>query len=116
MMFIKRQTRRSRGQAAVEAMFSIPVMMLVFAIGCTLFNITYNAQYAHVKARSKALKAANHMPCEKGDGRGVQTLRETMGNLDRTASATTDARNFVGIGRMDQPSRTMKAKATIVCK
>lgn len=110
MRFLRRANRK-KGQAAVEAMFSIPVMMLVFAIGCTLFNITYNAQYAHVKARSKLMKSANHMPCEIGDGRGVEKLSQLTDN----ASATTDARNFVGIGRMDQPSRTMKAKAVIVC-
>lgn len=112
MRFLRR-TDRKKGQAAVEAMFSIPVMMLVFAIGCTLFNITYNAQYAHVKARSKLMESAKHMPCKvSDDGRGVTELQQ----LTATASATTDARNFVGIGRMDQPSRTMKAKAVIVCK
>jgi hypothetical protein len=116
-MFVKRHTRRSAlGQAAVEAMFTIPVMMLVFAIGTHLFNMTYNAQYAHIKARSKIMKNANHMPCRIGDGRGVQELSQVTNGLRDQASATTSARNITGIVKMTQPARTMKAKAELKCE
>jgi len=104
--------KRRKGQAAVEAMYALPVMLLVFAIGCQLWNITFNAQYAHVKARSKLMRSANHMPCAVGDGRGVQALSQ----LQDTASATTDEHSFYG--RRFIPTarnRTMRAKAEIKC-
>ena len=104
--------KRRKGQAAVEAMYALPVMLLVFAIGCQLWNITFNAQYAHVKARSKLMQSANHQPCEVSrDGR-VQKLNR----LSDQASATTDEHSFYG-GRFipTARSRTMRAKAEIKC-
>ena len=113
-MISDRLRRRARGQAAVEAMFAIPVMLLLFAIGCQLWNITYNAQYAHVKARSKLVESVDHMPCEVGDGRGVRALNTTERD---TASATTDENSFYG-GRFipTARSREMKAQAVIKCR
>jgi hypothetical protein len=101
-----------KGQAAVEAMYAIPVMLLVFAIGCQLWNITYNAQYAHVKARSKMMESANHKPCEVSQDGRVQKLNR----FQDTASATTDEHSYYG-GRFipTARNRTMKAKAVIKC-
>jgi hypothetical protein len=103
--------RRRKGQAAVEAMLSIPVMLLVFAIGCELFAITYNAQYAHVKARYKLMKDQDHKPCKvSGDGR-VQAINK----FQDQASATTNGYGYTGLIRATSQPRTMRARAVIVC-
>lgn len=110
-----RRFGRQKGQAAVEAMYAIPVMLLLFSIGCQLWQITWNAQYAHVKARYTVMKDANHMPCAIGDGSGGVTALQTEPTA--TANATTDEHQFYG-GRFlpTARSRSMTAKATLVCK
>lgn len=52
----KRQARRHvRGQSAVETMFMIPIMLLVFMGMYELFTITFAAQNAHIRAREYVL-------------------------------------------------------------
>lgn len=109
-----RRLGKQKGQAAVEAMYAIPVMLLLFSIGCQLWQITWNAQYAHVKARYTVMKNADHMPCKIGDGSGG--VRE-LSQRTATASATTDEHKFYGERFIPTArSRSMKAKATLVCR
>lgn len=69
--------RNEKGQAAVEALFSIPVMLILFLIGFELFAITWNAQFVHVRARYAVLKDADHKPCPRGGGGDLATAPET---------------------------------------
>lgn len=64
--FHRRSRSTERGQAVVEALFSIPVMLILFLIGFELFAITWNAQFVHVRARYGALRDANHRACGNG--------------------------------------------------
>ena len=86
-MFIRRKNRK--GQAAVEAMYCIPVMLLVYLIGAQLWSITWNAQYVHVKARRDAMDKAAHRPCWDNDGNGI-----AQGDpIDEVAWARTKGKN-----------------------
>ena len=92
-------------------MLALPVMLLVFAIGGHLWAITWNAQYAHIKARYDVHEAASHKPCYANQGGDLGS------GLSRQASATTPRSQFYG-GRYLSwtQNRTMKAEYHIVCK
>jgi hypothetical protein len=68
-----------KGQSAAEAVFSIPIMLVLFLIGFQLFGIAWNAQYAHVSARYQMLNKNYHKgtftACyvANGGGNGVST-------------------------------------------
>lgn len=104
---MRRSARRS-GQAAVEAMFAIPVLLIFFLLGLQLFTIAFNAQYVNTKARYKLMAQVNHASCPQAA---------------KTASATvqTNAMDFGMPGQRYIQSRTggaftQKSTATIVCQ
>ena len=43
--------RSRRGQAAVEGLLAIPVLMVIFMIGFELWGIAWDAQYVNIKSR-----------------------------------------------------------------
>lgn len=94
----------------MEAMYAIPVMLLVYLIGAQLWSITWNAQYAHIKARYDVHEQANHKPCFANQG------GDLGGGIEASASATTNGSQFYG-GRFLPTSRnrTLKAKYRIEC-
>ncbi|MFM7200984.1 MAG: TadE/TadG family type IV pilus assembly protein [Myxococcota bacterium] len=47
--------QKQRGQSAVETMFMIPIMLLVFMGMYELFTITFATQNAHIRAREYLL-------------------------------------------------------------
>lgn len=108
-----KRTRRSgqSGQAAVEAVFSLPVMLVLFLIGFELFAITWNAQFVHVESRYEVLKKADHKACVTGDHAMTGGIREGVG-VESTSSA-----RVTGDARMWQRSRThtLRQRAVIVC-
>lgn len=110
---MKRLVRRIGGQAAVEAMYCLPVMLLVYLVGANLWQITWNAQYAHIKARRNLHDTLAHKPCRSNnDGTGALG-GETVG----TARAVTNPQPYYG-GRFmrNEGRRTLKAKATVICR
>lgn len=94
-----RRAGREGGQAVVEALFSIPVMLILFLIGFELFAITWNAQFVHVRARYEVLKRANHDACGPG--------------WEYTESST--VQGDPGLWARSQ-TRTVQQKAVIVCR
>lgn len=85
-------------------MYALPVMLLVYLVGAQLWQITWNAQYAHIKARRELHDQLNHQPCTNGR------------RWSRTADATTNPQPYYG-GRFmrDSGRRTIRAKATVIC-
>jgi len=59
--------RRSKGQATVEALFALPVLLLLFMIGFQFFVITWNAQYTGVRSRYQTMSKASHRACYARD-------------------------------------------------
>lgn len=108
-MTLLRQKRKSRGQSAVEAMFSIPVMLLVYLIGAQMWGITWNAQYAHIKARYDVHEAANHKPCFSNRGQALQ------GTTTGESTATFRGTSEYGGRFQSLRNRQMKAKYVIKC-
>ena len=53
--FSSTRRRGQRGQSAVETMFMIPVLLLVFVGMYELFSITFASQHAHIRAREYVL-------------------------------------------------------------
>lgn len=96
--------RNDKGQAAVEALFSIPVMLILFLIGFELFAITWNAQFVHVRARYGVLKKADHKACPRGGGGDLAT--ETV-----QSTVTGDP----GLWSQSQ-THTVKQRAVIKCR
>jgi len=92
-------------------MYAIPVMLLVYLVGAQMWSMTWNAQYAHVKARYDLHQQANHRPCTDGQNK-------ISGQISSNAQATTIKNSFYGDRYMREAgnARTMKAKYTIVCK
>lgn len=93
---------RESGQAVVEALFSIPVMLILFLIGFELFAITWNAQFVHVRARYSAIRDANHRACGNGyNGSQVTESSTVQGDPGLWAQSRT---------------RTVRQRAVIVCR
>lgn len=68
---MRRLVRNSKGQAAVETLFSIPIFLILFVIGFELFGITWNAQYAIATSRYNTMAKVKHAPCsDNGDWKG----------------------------------------------
>ena len=63
----KKVTRpaRQRGQSAVETMFMIPLLVLVFMGMYELFTITFAAQNAHIRAREYVLHNGAYTPSSR---------------------------------------------------
>ena len=86
MKTLLRKFRNSRGQAAVETLFSIPIFLILFVIGFELFAITWNAQYAHATARYSAFAQAHHNPCRAhDDGTAISSIDATSDDNDVSA-------------------------------
>ncbi len=63
-----RQSNRplgQRGQSAVETMFMIPLLILVFMGMFELFTITFAAQNAHIRAREYVLHNGAYVPASR---------------------------------------------------
>lgn len=89
-------------------MFAIPVMLLVYLVGAHMWTLTWNAQYAHVKARYDVHQQAKHRPCSTGN-------EAINGDLTGEANVQTGEASFYG-GRFKAFSgRNMKAKYVIIC-
>ncbi len=73
---IERRPRRTneKGQSAVEVLFGIPVLLTIFVLGFQLFEITWNAQYAHVRSRQEMMNFAAHRPCFANNDGGTNSL------------------------------------------
>ncbi len=56
---------RQRGQSAVETMFMIPLLLLVFMGMFELFTITFAAQNAHIRAREYVLHNGAYVPASR---------------------------------------------------
>lgn len=54
--------RGARGQSAVETMFMIPLLLLVFMGMYELFTLTFAAQNAHIRAREYVLHNGQFTP------------------------------------------------------
>lgn len=106
-MTTRKRTRGAgeSGQAAVEAVFSLPVMLVLFLIGFELFAVTWNAQFVHVESRYDVLKRADHKACITGD--------HSMTGANSTSSA-----RVRGDSRVWQRSRThtLRQRAVIMCR
>lgn len=105
------RSRKTLGQSAVEAMFAIPVMLLVYLVGAQMWSMTWNAQYAHIKARYDVHEQAAHKPCYANPGNGTSTLIPTP----KTVTATTRQDMFYGSRYTVTSARNMKATYRIVC-
>lgn len=106
------RSRKKRGQAAVETAFGIPAMLLMFLIGAYAFQVQWQAQYVHVKARYKLMKSAGHKPCYSNDD-GTQALNK----FQDQAQAQVPPPPFMGRLQSFQPGgKTIRAKAVIVCR
>lgn len=57
------RNKRERGQSAVEFAVLVPIFLILFAIIYQLFGISYNAQYVHIRSRSKVMKQIGDQPC-----------------------------------------------------
>lgn len=55
-----RSGRRTRGQSAVETMFMIPILLMVFLGMFELFTITFASQNAHIRAREYVLHGGTY--------------------------------------------------------
>lgn len=102
----RRSSRRESGQAAVEALFSIPVMLILSLIGFELFAITWNAQFVHVRARYSVLKDANHSACGNSFGRNYNGKKITE---------TSRVQGDPGLWSKSQ-DHTLRQQAVIVCR
>ncbi len=66
-----------RGQSAVETMFMVPILLLVFIGMYELFTITFAAQNAHIRAREYVLHAGFYTPSGVKDA-----MSEPVGNIN----------------------------------
>jgi hypothetical protein len=82
-MGIRTNHRRSSeaGQAATEALFAFPVMLVLFLIGFQLYSISWNAQYVHVRARYQIIHDNDRKACYAPKGNQI-------GGGDHSASAS----------------------------
>src|SRR5689334_6384465 len=105
--------RRKKGQAAVEAVFCMPIMLLMFIIGGKLWAMTWNAQWAHVKARYELMETIDHKPC-KSNNDGTQAIS----TKEKHESATVPGGVYRGPGMYNAAgdTKTMRAKAVVVCQ
>lgn len=56
---------RRSGQAAVEAIFMLPIFMLIFIGMYELFTVTFAAQNAHIRARELLLHNGAYLPASR---------------------------------------------------
>ena len=67
---IQRRNSQS-GQAATEALFAFPVMLVLFLIGFQLYTITWNAQYVHIRARYQVVHDNDRKACYSPKGNQI---------------------------------------------
>ncbi len=77
-----RRAAVQRGQSAVETMFMIPLLILVFMGMYELFTITFAAQNAHIRAREYVLHNGEYTP-------GSRRPPPEVGNLISNGSLNT---------------------------
>ena len=99
---IRRARHGERGQAAVETLFAIPVMLILSVIGFQLFAITWTAQAVHVRARYGVIEKMKHKPCTSNS------------TIDFRASTTVPG--DTGVFRAGKDSYTLTHTAYIVCR
>lgn len=96
--------RSRRGQAAVEGLLSIPVLMVIFMIGFELWGIAWDAQYVNIKARYNVIAAED---ARIRSGANCQTM-------SRTSSLTYPAKSLPLIGQVQQDIQ-MSNQSWVVC-
>ena len=96
------------GQAAVEGLLSIPVLMVLFMIGFEVFGLAWDAQYVDVKARYNAVAM------EDARFRQGKPCLSTSGQQAVAASVTYPAHSLPLIGQV-QSDIPLTSYAVIEC-
>lgn len=80
-----------RGQSAVETMFMIPIMLLVFMGMFELFTLTFAAQNAHIRAREYVLHGGKYITDAPGGepGKNADTVFDYNAGNYRIADPAT---------------------------
>lgn len=93
----RRMRQHARGQSAVETMFMIPIMLLVFMGMYELFTITFAAQNAHIRAREYVLHDGAYVQgrAPQGEGGGASVFDAGNGNYIIADPATWGAAGAV---------------------
>ena len=100
--------RNRRGQAAVEGLLAIPVLMMLFMIGFELWGLAWDAQYVNIKSRYDAVAF------EDKRFRQGQDCQSTSTQHPISASVRFDADKLPLIGGVQQPI-TLTNYAVIEC-